>query len=429
MRERITVPKSSQPIVAKITIPGSKSITNRALPMAALADGVSTLTGVLFSDDSRYFLQALQTLGYQIEIDEEREQVIVHGQGVKPLSQQATYQLFIGNSGTSMRFLTAMVSLGQGTYELDGVARMRQRPMQDMIDALSQLSVTIEDIDKTGCPPLRIQGKGLAGGTTKVRGTDSSQFLTGLLLAAPYAQNAITIEVIGELVSEPYVVMTIAMMEQFGVKVSKDNQHYLIPTAMYHARHYAIEPDASGASYFMAAAAVTGGRVKIMGLTRASLQGDTRFVDVLEAMGCEIGEDAEGIEVIGPQEGLQGIDVDLFAMSDLVPTLAAIAPLAKSPVTIRNVSNIRLKETDRIAACVTELRKFGVTVEEYPDGLKVYPCSSFHHDVHVHTYEDHRIAMAFSILGMVVGDTHIEDPGCVAKTFPDYFDRLFRVIK
>ncbi len=429
MTEVFQVPVLGRPIDAVVAIPGSKSITNRALPIAALAYGESELSGVLFSDDSRYFIRALQNLGYEVEADEASSTVRVVGQGTDPMHHPEGLDLFVGNSGTTARFLSAFVSLGEGIYRIDGVPRMRERPIGDMLAALSMLGVNAVDTLQTGCPPLKINAHGLAGGSTEVRGTDSSQFLSGLLLAAPYARKPVQIRVKGELVSRPYVDMTVAMMRQFGAWVDEQDGVYEIEPAKYQARHYDIEPDASGASYFLAAAAVTAGRVTIPGLTASSLQGDAQFASVLEQMGCRVVYGEHYTEVTGPADGLSGIAIDLFHMSDLVPTLAAIAPFAKSPVTIGNVANIRLKETDRIHACVTELRKFGVQVDEFEDGMKIYPCEQLAHGVTVDTYDDHRMAMAFSILGLRVPGTAIADPKCVGKTFPDFFTRLLHAIQ
>ncbi len=417
------------PVVASVALPGSKSITNRVLPIAALADGESVLTGVLFSDDSRYFLQALQSLGYQVEIDEVACTVRVVGQGTVPLYHPEGIDIFVGNSGTTARFISAFVSLGHGVYRIDGVKRMRERPIGDLLDALHALGVRASDVLATKCPPLQIDAHGLAGGEASIRASDSSQFLSGLLLAAPYAKAPVRLTVEGKVVSKPYVDMTLAIMQQFGVFVSELSGAYEVVPSHYQARQYAIEPDASGASYFLAAAAITGGCITIEGLGVSSLQGDAQFARVLEQMGCTVTYGDNATTLTGPVDQLQGIDVDLFHMSDLAPTLAAIAPLCQSPVTIKNVANIRLKETDRIKACVIELQKFGVHVEEFPDGMRIYPCASLKTNVTVKTYDDHRMAMAFTILGLRVSGTKIADPTCVAKTFPDFFMRLSKIIQ
>ncbi len=422
------VPVCNHPLRAVVRVPGSKSITNRALPMAALALGESHLDGALFSDDSRYFIDCLRRLGYTVETADEQAAVTVLGAGVAPLVHSGGLDLFVGNSGTTARFITAFVSLGKGRYRVDGVRRMRERPMAALVRALSQMGVDARDEMGTGCPPLVVEAAGLGGGEVVVSGRDSSQFVSGLLIAAPYARSPVHLDVQDELVSKPYVDMTVAMMRQFGAQVDVDGQHYTVHTEPYQARDYKIEPDASGASYFLAAAAVCGGTVEITGLSGDSLQGDAGFAQVLERMGCRVRYNAGSIELTGPSEGLGGIDVDLFAMSDMAPTLAAIAPLAKEPVTIRNVANIRLKETDRIRACATELRRFGVTVTEFADGLRIEPCASLRSGVSVRTYDDHRIAMAFSILGLRAPGTIIEDPGCTAKTYPGFFASLEQAV-
>ncbi|MCI0182749.1 3-phosphoshikimate 1-carboxyvinyltransferase [Sulfoacidibacillus ferrooxidans] len=422
------VPMCLAPIVASVRVPGSKSITNRALPMAALANGTTRLRGALFSDDSRYFIQSLRRLGYQVDTDEEAKEVVVYGAGINPLHHTHGLDLFIGNSGTSARFLSAFVSLGEGRYRIDGVQRMRERPIAALLTALRGLHVRIDDELGTGCPPILIEANGITGGTVEMSGKDSSQFVSGLLLAAPYAKTAVSIVVQGELVSAPYVEMTLAMMRQFGVEVNQVGHVFHVSPGNYIAQDYAIEPDASGASYFLAAAAISGGTVKIVGLSKQSLQGDTHFVQVLANMGCRIDYGQDWIELSGPKEGLTGIDVDLFDMSDMVPTLAAIAPFAHGKVRIRNVANIRMKETDRIRACVTELHRLGVTVVEFDDGLEIEPCERLREGVTIHTYDDHRMAMAFAITGLRVPGTRIENPGCTAKTYPEFFSQLESVI-
>ncbi len=422
------VPICRHPIRAQVIVPGSKSITNRALPMAALANGKTRLRGALFSDDSRYFIQSLRRLGYHVETDELMKEVIIDGAGTDPLEHERGLDLFVGNSGTSARFLSAFVSLGKGRYRIDGVQRMRERPIAALLSALRDLDVQIHDELGTGCPPILIEANGLRGGRVEMNGKDSSQFVSGLLIAAPYAKEPISIVVQGELVSAPYVEMTLAMMRQFGVQVEKKGNIFHVITGDYLAQDYAIEPDASGASYFLAATAICGGQVRIMGLGQQSLQGDARFAHILADMGCTVRYEKEYIELLGPVDGLKGIDIDLFAMSDMVPTLAAIAPFAKEKVRIRNVANVRIKETDRIRACVTELRRFGVTVTEFEDGMEIEPCAQLQEGVTVHTYDDHRMAMAFAITGLKVPGTRIANPACTAKTYPEFFRHLENIV-
>jgi 3-phosphoshikimate 1-carboxyvinyltransferase len=406
---------------ADVTLPGSKSITNRALIIAALANGRTKLTEALFSDDTRYMSQALGELGIPVDADQSSATFTIDGAGGRIPARSAS--LFTGNSGTSARFLTALVALGNGTYTVDGVERMRQRPIAPLTDALNQLGVSASSDAGNGCPPITVRTSGLAGGEVFMPGNTSSQYFTALLMIAPLTDQGISITVEGELVSKPYLDMTIATMEHFGATVVHENyRRFTIPGGQrYTARAYAIEPDASAASYFFALAAVTGGRVRVRNLGSSSVQGDTHFVDVLEQMGCTVVRVASSIEVTGPGK-LAGVDVDMNAISDTMPTLAAIAPLATEPVNIRNVEHVRHKETDRISAVVNELRKLGVTVDERQDGLTVHPGNP--KPGTVDTYDDHRMAMSFAILGSICEGIVISDPGCVAKTFPDFFERL-----
>jgi 3-phosphoshikimate 1-carboxyvinyltransferase len=421
----MTVALANRPIDTVARIPGSKSITNRALLAAALADGESELSGALHSDDTRYMAAALNALGVPVESDEPGERFHVQGGGGTFSASDA--DLFVGNAGTAMRFLTAALPLGNGTYRIDGVPRMRKRPIAPLLQALTDLGADAVSEQGTGCPPVVVRANGLRGGHTAVTGDQSSQFFSALLLAAPYAREGVEIEVIGDLVSKPYMPMTAAVMRDFGVEVELDTDHWrtfrVAPGQRYTGRPYRIEPDASNASYFFAAAAVTGGRIRVDGLGHDSTQGDLHFVDVLTAMGAKVTISDDYVEVIGPATGsLQGVDLDLNAISDTAQTLAAIAPFAASPTTIRGVEHARLKETDRVAALATELRRLGQTVEERPDGLTIHPSPITPADIH--TYDDHRMAMSFAITALRAPGVRILDPGCVAKTFPDFFDRL-----
>ncbi len=331
-------------------------------------------------------------------------------------------ELFVANSGTSMRFLTALVSLGRGTYHLDGIPRMRERPIRDLLAALQQLGVDAASRHDNGCPPVVVQTNGLRGGQVKIRGDISSQYLSGLLMVAPLAGSDVKILVEGTLVSQPYVTMTLEMMRQFGAKVVLDNfQEFTIPgNQQYSARDFPIEPDASAASYFAGAAALCGGKVKILGLTEDSLQGDMRFLHVLEEMGCSLEKDSAGMTIRGGS--LQGIDIDMNDISDTVMTLAAIACFADGPTTIRNVAHIRHKETDRLAALATELRRVGAEVEERADSLTIHPQAL--HGAEIETYNDHRMAMSFALVGLRVPGVVIKDPVCVTKTYPQFFQDL-----
>lgn len=405
-----------------IDIPGSKSFTNRALLISALADGESHLTSALFSDDTHYMANSLQTLGIDVQRNESNCKFIVTGtSGSIPVPNA---DLFIGNSGTSARFLTAYVSLGQGKYKLDGNPRMRQRPIQDLLNSLSALGVDTSCEKKNGCPPVLVNASGIKGGQTKISGSLSSQFVTSILQVAPYAQQDVEICIQHDLVSKPYIDITLDIMRYFGVEVSNDNYHiFRVPAGQrYRSKDYRIEPDASNASYFFAAAALTGGRVKVRGLTGSSVQGDVCFVDLLERMGCRVKKSFDGIEVFGPKK-LLGIDVDLNGMTDTVPTLCAVAPFATEPVIIRNVAHMRIKETDRIAALETELSKIGANISVRPDGLTVFPSDQIH-PAELETYDDHRMAMSLSLIGLVSPGIVIRDPNCVNKTFPTFFNLL-----
>lgn len=410
------------PVDADVTVPGSKSLTNRALLIAALADGRSTLRRALFSDDTRHMSEALRTLGVAVAPNEREAKFVIDGAGGG--IPAASGELYTGNSGTTARFITAALGLGHGRYTVDGNERMRQRPIQPLLDGLAPLGVTATSRNGDGCPPVDVVADGIAGGTTRVKGDTSSQYFTALLLPAPYAASDVVVEVEGDLVSKPYLDITLSLMRTFGAEVDHEDYQRFRVTAgrTYRALDYAVEPDASGASYFMAAAAVTGGRVRVLGLRRDSAQGDTRFADVLERMGCRVTWDEAGVEVVGP-ERLAGIDVDMNAISDTVMTLAAIAPFASGPVTIRNVAHIRVKETERIQALETELGKLGVQVESFPDGLTVHPAERLT-PAQIETYDDHRMAMSFAVTGLKAPGVTILDPGCVSKTFPTFFDVL-----
>ncbi|HEX5164902.1 MAG TPA: 3-phosphoshikimate 1-carboxyvinyltransferase, partial [Thermomicrobiales bacterium] len=368
----LEVPVAPGPISGRVTLPGSKSYTNRALPIAALADGLSTISGALDSDDTRYMVDALSQLGIQVEADWTTAEIRVSGQGGIVPAERA--ELYLGNSGTSMRFLTALATLAHGDIRLDGTERMRERPLAPLIDGLAELGVNIRSEADNGCPPVNVRSAGLPGGTLRMRGDISSQYFSAVSMILPYAQAPLMIEVLGELVSKPYIDMTAGTMAAFGVTLQHDSYQrlWVEPGQHYHARRYVVEPDASAASYFFALAAVTGGTITVEHLPPSSRQGDLAFVDVLEQMGCTVERRADDVTVTGAAS-LGGIEIDMNAISDTVPTLAAIAPFASEPVTIRNVAHIRVKETDRIAAVVTELRRMNVDVDELDDGLVIRP--------------------------------------------------------
>ena len=410
-----------KPLDATIEVPGSKSYTNRALLVAALANGASTLTGALFSDDTRYMCNALQKLGVEIDADEKQARFDVYGNGGDiPVSGA---ELYIGNSGTTSRSLTAYVSLGYGKFVIDGDEPMRHgRPISDLLDALRQIGVSARSQFENGHLPVIVEASGLEGGKTRLDVSKSSQFLTALLLIAPNAKNDMEIEVVGAR-EMPYIDITLSVMEAFGVQIiNEDYKYFRIEGGQqYQPRVYNIEPDASNASYFFAAAALTGGRVTAQHLNLDSAQGDVQFLNILEQMGCQIAVSDVGITVTGPRQ-LKGTDVDMRAISDTSLTLAAIAPFADSKVTIRNIEHTRWQETDRIHAMVTELRKLGVPVVEHRDGLEISPASI--NPAAIDTYEDHRMAMAFSLVGLKTHGIRINNPECVSKTFPDYFQVL-----
>ena len=421
VKNMIEIQPIRKPLDVTIEVPGSKSYTNRALLVAALARGASTLTGALFSDDTHYMCNALQKLGVEIDADEKRSTFDVQGNGGDiPVSSA---ELYIGNSGTTSRSLTAYVSLGRGRFVIDGDAPMRYgRPISDLLDALTQIGVSARSQYDNGHLPVIVEANGLEGGKTRLDVSKSSQFLTALLLIAPCAKNDVEIEVIGDR-EMPYIDITLAVMEAFGVQVVSDGYKYfrIEGGQRYQPRIYNIEPDASNASYFFAAAALTGGCVTVQHLHLDSMQGDVQFVRILEQMGCQVAVSDIGITVTGPRQ-LKGVDVDMRGISDTALTLAAIAPFADSKVTIRNIEHTRWQETDRIHAMVAELRRLGVPVIEHQDGLEVSPSSIT--PAAIDTYEDHRMAMAFSLVGLKASGIRINDPDCVSKTFPNYFEVL-----
>ena len=424
MSDFLKIRPTSAPMCARVRPPGSKSLTNRALACAALADGNSTLSGALDSEDTRLMSDGLRRLGIDVNSRDDGRTLIVQGAaGAIPIMHA---EVFCGNSGTTIRFMTALATLGHGVYRLDGIERMRERPIGDLLQALNQLGADAMSITGNGCPPVAIRAHGLAGGTAMIRGDISSQFLSALLIAAPNAQSPVELRIDGPLVSQPYVHMTLAVMRAFGCAVEAADRLDLFQIAApttYRACHYVIEPDASAASYFWAAAAVAGGEVTVDGLTDKSLQGDVKFVDCLELMGCEVHRSAEATTVIG--RPLRGIDVDMNAISDTVQTLAVVALFADGRTTIRNVAHVRHKETDRLAALAVELRKLGAEVDERADGLTITPRRL--QAATIDTYNDHRMAMSFAIAGLRVSGLRINNPSCVAKTYPRFFDDLSAV--
>ena len=431
----------NHPLRATVRVPGSKSLTNRALLIASLADEATRLTNALFSDDSRYFAKALQALGFDIQLNEASAEMTVTGLGGEIPAREA--ELFIGNAGTAARFLTAFLTLGKGEYILDGDARMRERPIDDLVQSLTQLGANIQSRRDTTvdwslitdhfhlCPPIKIIASGLKGGKTRIAGDISSQFLSALLMVAPYAKSPIEIEVTTDLNSKPYVDMTIAIMQDFGVQVIRSGyESFCIPLVNYRlpitnlqsSGAYAIESDASTASYFFAAPAICGGTVRVENISRHSTQGDLAFLDVLKQVGCTIEEGKDSIQVTGAGS-LNGIDINMSDIPDTAQTLAVIAPFAVSPTHIRGIASARVKESDRIHATCAELARLGVQVEEHEDGMTIYPCKNCTPAM-IHTYNDHRMAMAFALIGLRVPGITIENPSCVSKTFPNFFKVL-----
>ncbi|MBL8864286.1 MAG: 3-phosphoshikimate 1-carboxyvinyltransferase [Planctomycetia bacterium] len=417
----------TKPPLATVSVPGSKSITNRALVLAALGSrtAATVLTGALQSEDTEVMVECLRRLGFRVTTDWPRARIVVGRSGSDRMIPATEADLFVGNSGTSVRFLAAMLGLGQGRYRLDGIPRMRERPIQDLLDALAQLGVKSTCERGTGCPPVLIETEGWHGNHVVVRGDVSSQFLSALLLAAPFAGKPIEIETTGPLVSEPYIAMSVRMVEQWGGVVRRTTaRHGYLVEGFVSAppAEYAIEPDASSASYFAALPAIAGGTITLNDMPQpgTALQGDVEFLSVLERMGCDVVWSGRAVTIRGGP--LRGVDVDMNAISDTVMTLAVVALFAEGPTTIRNVAHIRHKETDRIAAVATELRKLGAVVEERDDGLTIRPrpltgCA-------VDTYNDHRMAMSLSLVGLKIPGVVIRNPGCVAKTYPGFWRDL-----
>ncbi len=415
------VKPAAGPVRGTVTVPGSKSLTNRALVVAALATGRSTLRGAQFSDDTEACMDGLMRLGIGIEAEPAHARIAVEGAG--GTIPAATAELDVRYSGTTARFLTAVAAAGRGVYRFDGAQRMRERPMGDLPAVLAAAGARFRFTGEPGHLPFEIEAAGLPGGRIEMRAAHSSQPVSALLLCAPAAAAATTIVVAGAVPSEPFIDLSVRVMRDFGVEVGRPEPGVfeIASDTCYRGRTYDVEPDATNASYFLAAAAVTGGSVCVRGLAADSSQGDIACVDILRQMDCEVRQDASGITVTGPDR-LRGVELDLNAVSDLTPTFAAIAPFADAPVTIRNVAHIRVQETDRIAALTAELRRLGATVEERPDGLRIEPSRLA--PAAIRTYQDHRMAMAFAVTGLRVPGLTILEPGCAAKTFPDFFERF-----
>ena len=411
-------------ISGSITLPGSKSLSNRVLLLAMLSEGETLIENLLDSDDVRRMVDALAKL--KISYKEDRPNKKIRVRGVVGRIPVAEAKLFLGNAGTAIRPLTAALTLGQGRFVLDGIERMRERPIQDLLEGLNQLGAHVRSIYNTGCPPVEIIADGLLGGVTELSGAISSQYLSAILLTSPYAKTPVEIRIRDHLVSIPYVEMTIRLMSRFGVNVvvSEDFRNFYInaPQNYQSPETYFVEGDASSASYFLAGAAITGGSVTVVGCGTESLQGDAQFAKVLEMMGAEVGWQANKITVQG-SGNLKGIDVDMNEMPDAAMTLAVTALFAKGTTAIRNIYNWRLKETERLKAVSCELKKLGAFVEEGEDYLIIAPPRELM-PAKISTYDDHRMAMAFSLAACGKVPITILNPTCVSKTFPDYFDQL-----
>lgn len=429
-RERYLVKKVTKSIDWRVEVPGSKSMTNRALLMAALSDGRVEVEGVLFSDDSRHFLASLESLGFSLDIDEEKKRVAVVGCDGQIPKKEATID--VGSAGTAARFLTAMLGFSDGIYTIQASDQMKRRPMKPLFDLLEESGAKIFYLEKEGFLPVRIAGRAY-GAEEKAEAeplsllldiSKSTQFLSALLLIAPMIKQGLYIHITSEKTDGSYIRITRKMMREFGVEVSFDGRDYQVKReASYHRTSYLVEPDMSAACYFYAAAAITGGRALVSRVHMDNTQGDLRFLQVLQQMGCTVCEREQGIEVCGPVGGkLKGITVDMNDFSDQALTLAAIAPFAEDIVYIKNIGHIRGQECDRIHAIVTELGRLGIRCEESEDAVTIYPGTPT--GGVVETYEDHRVAMAFSLIGLRTEGVWIDNPACCGKTFEDYFKIL-----
>ena len=405
-----------------VNLPGSKSISNRALLLASLASGTTRIRNLMDGEDGRFMLEALHQLG--IPIKHQQGVYSVTGQAGPLVTSATTHSLYLGLAGTAIRPLAAALTLGKGEFVLDGEPRMRERPIGHLIDALTPLGARVDYLGEAGYPPLKVHGTGLKGGRTSIDGTLSSQFLTSLLLAAPLASEPVEIQILGDLVSRPYIDITLDLMNRFGVRVDHHNyQQFHVPAGGYESPgDYLVEGDASSATYFLAAGAISGPGVTVTGIGSDSLQGDVKFVDVLARMGARVDKQGDRMTVRpGP---LKGIVADLNDITDAAMTIAVVALFAQGPTEIRNIYNWRVKETDRLSAMATELRKLGATIIEGRDFIHITPpeklCSAA-----IDTYGDHRIAMCFSLAALAGVSIQINNPECVAKTFPDYF-QVFR---
>lgn len=423
LSDKVHVP-CSKPVKSSIRIPGSKSITNRAILITSLARGISHLEGVLSSDDTQFMMSAWRKLGAEFRFRGDILEITGCDGRLLPCSTP----IYVENAGTAARFLTAALTLGEGSYTLDGNERMRHRPILELIGALNDLGGDLKDTDGTGCPPVTIRAKGLTGGSVEISGEKSSQYISAIILAAAYAKKQTTIGISGNLVSRSYVDLTIDMMRSFGVHCDwlSENRLTIEPGQRYMARKYEIEGDASSASYFFGLAAITQGEIKVSGIRPDSSQGDLGLLGILEQMGCDVHWEEDGVVVVG--KPLKAVEVDMNSMSDVAPTLAVIALFAEGTTKILNVGNMRIKECDRIHALTTELRKLGARVDETETGLCVEGGGAYR-GTDLNTWDDHRMAMSLSLAGLKIPGVVIRNPGCVSKTFPTFFEMFMPLLK
>jgi len=419
--KKYIVPLLTKKITHKVSVPGSKSITNRALMLAAFSNGTTKLLNVLKSDDTKYMLEALQELGLQVQ--ETETSFIIEGKGGKFATGDKN--IFLGNAGTATRFLTAAMILRQDKTTIDGVERMRSRPIQDLVDGLRQMGATVET--ETGCPPVMVQGNKNLLSKVVMKGDKSSQYFSALMQVAPLLPQGLEIQVEGDLVSKPYINITCDVMNEFGVQVENNNyQNFHIKHQEYQAQDYSVEGDASATSYWFALAAVTGSKITVDNVPYTSAQGDIHLVDVLEKMGCIVKKEGKSITVTGPEQLKALGEINMNAMPDVAMTLAIIAAVADGETHIVDVANMRIKETDRIFALVTEMKKMGIDCEELPEGLIVRGTKN-RHGADIETYDDHRMAMCFAVLGTVTKGVNILDPLCCSKTYPKFFEEWGRI--
>ena len=410
--------KPIQNLQTTVTVPGSKSYTNRALLIAGLADGECRLEKPLVSDDTKYMIRALKAFG--IPVQEEKEAFLISGKGGK--LSASNKDIFIGNAGTTMRFLTTFSALAPGKTRLGGDERMRERPLADLLDCLTQMGVKAVSANGNGCPPIDIEGGEVPGGEVQLAGDKSSQYLTSILLSAPYFKNDTYIHIQGDLTSKSYADITLDIMKTFGVHVDNESyQRFKVKAGdRYKAQTYRVESDWSSASYFLAAAAVTGGEMTLTDINPHSVQGDAQFTSVLEKMGCRLEKRSHSLHFKG--NPLRGITINMNNMPDTVQTLAVIALFAKGETVIQGISNLRIKETDRISALANELSRLGAKVETGEDFLIIRPGD--YKGAEIETYNDHRMAMSFAVAGLKIPRVRIKNPTCVEKSFPDFFQRF-----